>query len=57
MKLYLIFQNFQNGCHFEVVTHFFLLEVILEVEYAGKAHKRPLLRQSWENQDETKTEV
>ena len=33
MKLCLIFRNFQNGCHFEVATNFFLPEVISEVEY------------------------
>ena len=36
LKLCLIFQNFQNGRHFELATNFFLPEVILEVEYTRK---------------------
>ena len=35
MKLYLIFENFQNNRHFEVATNF-LPEVIPEVEYTNK---------------------
>ena len=35
MKLCLIFQNFQNGCHFELATNF-LPEGIPEVEYTRK---------------------
>ena len=31
--MFLIFANFENGCHFDVVTIFFLY-VILKVEYA-----------------------
>ena len=35
LKLCLIFQNFQNGRHFQLAT-IFLQEVILEVEYTRK---------------------
>ena len=35
LKLCLIFQNFQNGRHFEVAINFFLLEAIPEVRYAS----------------------
>ena len=36
LQLYLIFQNFQNGRHFQVAKNFFLLNVIPEVEYISK---------------------
>ena len=40
MKLGFIFENFQNGRHFEVRTNFFLLKVIPEVEYINKIAMR-----------------
>ena len=36
LKMCLIFQNFQNGRHFEVATNFILPDVIQEFEYTSK---------------------
>ena len=36
LKRWVIFQNFQNGCHFELSINFFLPEVTPEVEYTRK---------------------